>query len=100
MQRLLRYLCGWKNYMLATVSHSIRDVRCFPHREITCIRRFPDPQSPVMGFQKAWKAGEQVFISYGARTNDLLLQRYGFIEPDNPNDVYRITGLIDKVSIM
>ena len=32
--------------------------------------------------------GEQVYISYGARSNDQLLQYYGFIEKDNPNDVY------------
>ncbi|CAB1118334.1 unnamed protein product [Ectocarpus sp. CCAP 1310/34] len=48
--------------------------------------------------QRGWTAGEQVFISYGPRSNDHLLQRYGFVEQDNPNDVYRITGLIDKLS--
>lgn len=47
--------------------------------------------------QKGWEAGEQVFISYGPRSNDHLLQRYGFVEANNPNDVYRITGLVDKV---
>jgi len=31
---------------------------------------------------------EQVFISYGSRSNDQLLQYYGFCETDNPNDVY------------
>lgn len=48
--------------------------------------------------QSGWEAGEQVFISYGPRSNDHLLQRYGFVEPSNPNDVYRITGLLDKVN--
>lgn len=38
-----------------------------------------------------------MFISYGSRTNDLLLQRYGFVEADNPDDVYCITGFLDKV---
>jgi hypothetical protein len=33
-------------------------------------------------------AGEQVYISYGSRSNDQLLQYYGFVEKDNPNDVY------------
>jgi hypothetical protein len=33
-------------------------------------------------------AGEQVYISYGSRSNDQLLQYYGFVEQDNPNDVY------------
>lgn len=32
--------------------------------------------------------GEQLYISYGARSNDQLLQYYGFVEPDNPHDVY------------
>eukprot|EP00752_Nemacystus_decipiens_P012799 g11334.t1 len=50
--------------------------------------------------QRAWEAGEQVFISYGPRSNDHLLQRYGFVEPNNPNDVYRITGLVDKLSAL
>jgi hypothetical protein len=31
---------------------------------------------------------EQVYISYGSRSNDQLLQYYGFVEKDNPNDVY------------
>lgn len=50
--------------------------------------------------QRGWEAGEQVFISYGPRSNDHLLQRYGFVEPSNPNDVYRITGLVDKVKLL
>jgi hypothetical protein len=33
-------------------------------------------------------AGEQVYISYGSRSNDQLMQYYGFVEKDNPNDVY------------
>jgi hypothetical protein len=32
--------------------------------------------------------GEQVYISYGSRSNDQLLQFYGFVETDNPHDVY------------
>jgi Rubisco LSMT substrate-binding len=31
---------------------------------------------------------DQVYISYGARSNDQLLQYYGFVEHDNPHDVY------------
>ena len=30
----------------------------------------------------------EMFISYGTRSNDQLLQYYGFVEPNNPNDVY------------
>jgi histone-lysine N-methyltransferase SETD3 len=32
--------------------------------------------------------GQEVYISYGARSNDQLLQYYGFVEQDNPHDVY------------
>jgi len=31
---------------------------------------------------------EEVFISYGPRSNDALLQQYGFVEADNAHDVY------------
>lgn len=30
----------------------------------------------------------EVFISYGSRSNDQLLQFYGFVEADNPHDTY------------
>ena len=29
-------------------------------------------------------------ISYGARSNDVLLQYYGFVQPDNPHEVYAL----------
>jgi len=32
--------------------------------------------------------GSEVYISYGTRSNDQLLQYYGFVEKDNPHDVY------------
>jgi hypothetical protein len=37
---------------------------------------------------KSYSLGDQVYISYGERSNDQLLQYYGFIEPDNANDCY------------
>ena len=40
--------------------------------------------------------GQQVFIDY-RRTNDLLMQYYGFVEVDNPLDVYELTGLMDML---
>lgn len=30
----------------------------------------------------------EIYISYGERSNDQLLQYYGFVEVDNPNDLY------------
>mmetsp|Transcript_5977 Transcript_5977/g.18002 ORF Transcript_5977/g.18002 Transcript_5977/m.18002 type:complete len:458 (-) Transcript_5977:1345-2718(-) len=41
--------------------------------------------------------GEQVFISYGNRSNDQLLQYYGFVEENNPNDVYVFGGNLESV---
>lgn len=38
-------------------------------------------------------AGDELFISYGARSNDQLLQYYGFVEADNPHDVYILPPL-------
>jgi hypothetical protein len=37
--------------------------------------------SPVPG-------NSEIFISYGSRSNDQLLQFYGFVEWDNPHDIY------------
>jgi hypothetical protein len=34
------------------------------------------------------KKNNELFISYGPRSNDQLLQYYGFVEVDNPHDVY------------
>jgi hypothetical protein len=33
-------------------------------------------------------ANTEIYISYGARSNDQLLQYYGFVEVDNPHDTY------------
>lgn len=33
-------------------------------------------------------ANAEICISYGERSNDQLLQYYGFVEPNNPHDVY------------
>lgn len=38
-------------------------------------------------------AGDEITISYGARSNDQLLQYYGFVEADNPHDVYILPPL-------
>jgi hypothetical protein len=41
-----------------------------------------------LSIQQAVAPGDQVYISYGQRSNDQLLQYYGFVELDNPHDVY------------
>jgi len=37
------------------------------------------------------RKGEQVFVSYGQKSNDGFLQYYGFTEISNPNDTYTFT---------
>ncbi|KAG0423060.1 hypothetical protein HPB47_001153 [Ixodes persulcatus] len=40
---------------------------------------------------KSHDANEQVFISYGPHSNRRLFLDYGFVLPDNPNDVVVVT---------
>jgi len=42
---------------------------------------------------KPYAAGDQVFISYGERSNDQLLQYYGFVESPNSQDVYEFANV-------
>lgn len=52
---------------------------------------FGDSYSLTM--KRGVQEGSEVFISYGARSNDQLLQYYGFVETDNPHDVYIMPAL-------
>jgi Rubisco LSMT substrate-binding len=38
---------------------------------------------------------QPLYISYGDRSNDQLLQYYGFVESDNPHDVYLLPPISD-----
>ncbi|EFJ50052.1 hypothetical protein VOLCADRAFT_104004 [Volvox carteri f. nagariensis] len=53
---------------------------------------FGDSYSVVAS--REFKKGEQVFISYGAQSNDSLMQYYGFAEANNPQDVYVMTDML------
>ena len=39
-------------------------------------------------------AGEQVFLAYGDKSNDSLLQNYGFSEEGNAFDNFRLFSLL------
>ena len=39
---------------------------------------------------------QKVRISYGERSNDILLQNYDFVEPDNPRDIYVMPSLRER----
>lgn len=42
--------------------------------------------------------GDQVMMNYGNQSNDTLLQFYGFVEEDNPNDVYVFFDICKKLN--
>jgi len=47
---------------------------------------------------KSYSPGDQVYISYGERSNDQLLQYYGFVEPNNSNDVYEFDNIARPIA--
>jgi len=49
---------------------------------------FGDAYSLAVSNGASVPSGKELYISYGARSNDQLLQYYGFVEPNNPHDVY------------
>lgn len=57
------------------------------HRAMTHITLF-DPVFLRSLQDRAYGEGEQAFISYGSKSNDELLQFYGFVERDCPADTY------------
>ena len=65
----------------------------FNHSDVGC-----DPQSNSKGYSvtadREYKAGEEVFVSYGAHTNDFLLVEYGFILASNQNDSIPLDHLL------
>jgi hypothetical protein len=65
----------------------------FNHSDVGC-----DPQSDSKGYSvtadREYKAGEEVFVSYGPHTNDFLLLEYGFILDSNRNDAIPLDHLL------
>jgi hypothetical protein len=65
----------------------------FNHSDIGC-----DPQADSKGYSvtadRDYKAGEEVFVSYGSHTNDFLLAEYGFILDTNQNDSIPLDHLL------
>jgi Rubisco LSMT substrate-binding len=49
---------------------------------------FRDVYSLAVSNGVSVSANKELYISYGTRSNDQLLQYYGFVEPNNPHDVY------------
>ena len=53
----------------------------------------------VVSTNRRYSKGSQIFISYGEKTNEQLLQYYGFIEKENPHDVYKLDAKIGGISV-
>jgi len=47
----------------------------------------------VLALTQDVRSGEQVTISYGERSNDQLLQYYGFVQQNNPHDIFLLPPL-------
>ncbi|WZN60056.1 SET domain-containing protein [Chloropicon roscoffensis] len=45
--------------------------------------------------QRGYEAGEQIFVTYGMYTNRSLLEIYGFLLEDNPQDSVNLASVID-----
>ncbi|WIA33481.1 hypothetical protein OEZ86_006609 [Tetradesmus obliquus] len=45
-----------------------------------------------------WRQGQQVFISYGQSSSDVLLQLYGFVEQGNVHERYLVRSLPDVLA--
>ena len=58
----------------------------------------------VVSTESAYAKGDQVFISYGEKTNEQLVQYYGFVLEDNPHDAVvldaDIGGQAVKLAVM
>lgn len=56
---------------------------------------FGDAYSLAVSNGASVPSGKELYISYGTRSNDQLLQYYGFVEPNNPHDIYIMPPLRD-----
>jgi hypothetical protein len=65
----------------------------FNHSDVGC-----NPESDSKGYSvsadRDYKAGEEVFVTYGSHSNDFLLAEYGFILDGNQNDSIPLDHLI------
>ena len=65
----------------------------FNHSDVGC-----DPQHDAKGYSvtadREYKAGDEVFVTYGSHTNDFLLVEYGFILDKNKHDSIPLDHLL------
>jgi len=93
-------LCGsiLKDFILPKLNKAQRHVICplidmsnhvgsRPQGDVA-FEYFGDCYSMAIHRDENVQMNQEVYISYGPRSNDQLLQYYGFVEKDNPYDVY------------
>ena len=83
-----------KKYVICPVIDMTNHQSKFPNKVAeVAFEYFANAYSLASSSSSSVAAGDQVYISYGARSNDQLLQYYGFVETDNPHDVYVMPSL-------
>ncbi|CAL5866511.1 uncharacterized protein PFLUO_LOCUS720 [Penicillium psychrofluorescens] len=65
----------------------------FNHSDAACDVHFSE-EGYVFRATKAYKAGEEVFISYGTHPNDFLLAEYGFFLDENSSDAIYLDDIV------
>lgn len=78
--------------VFATLYGSVCAPRCFSLPSCFCrLLTYKNSSRPLVGVghnHRGYLDGEQAYISYGLKSNDELLQFYGFVEADCPADTY------------
>lgn len=59
-------------------------------RDVNCDWRYKRQKGFVVVTKRPLIAGEELFISYGSKPNDMFLSHYGFVEHGNPRDAIEV----------
>jgi len=90
---VLPRILGLKHYVISPVIDMINH----DTSEASEVTYAPFQKSFLVVSSRSYSRDKQVFISYGKRSNDQLLQYYGFVERNNPHDVFQILDLAQAV---
>jgi len=84
---VLPKLAKTRRYVICPFIDMANHVSCGEKGQVA-FEYFSNGYSLAMNGSEILNKDSELFISYGPRSNDQLLQYYGFIENDNPHDVY------------
>jgi hypothetical protein len=76
-----------QRHIICPVIDMANHVGSSPQGEVA-FEYFGDCYSLAIQRDQSVKMNQEVYITYGPRSNDQLLQYYGFVEKNNPHDVY------------